>query len=233
MNNFAYRQYNLAIYIMFQISFFTFVDLTQIRRLETLERRIERLSHAERDSIPIHYPLIRSGIKRYCFTGFDPDVLDALRKRVADYVPVTKFEQNEKENCLMAISLAQSMLIPSFPNVSFEKGETIDLQLGGIILHVVTEARLSWTDAKGVLHIGAIKSKIKKSNYSRESAEMAACLLAKAMMVKHPEAIVDPHLCLCYDVFRQRIASASNLSKNLEEAIRIAEKIASREDLAA
>ena len=216
-----------------KFSLFSFVDFTQVRRRETLERRIERLLHWERDSIPIHYPLIRHGIKRYCFTGFNPDVLNVLLTHVTEYVPTSKFEQDEKANCLLAVGLAQSMTRPVFPNVSFEKGETIDLHLGGIIIHAVTDATLSWTDVDGVKHVGAIKAKIKKGNYPREYAEMAASLLAKALMSRHPDDIVEPQLCLCYDVFRQRLVPAHNLSRNLERARRIAEMIASRGDLAA
>ena len=218
---------------MFKASVFAFVDLTQVRRKETLERRIERLLHGERDSIPIHYPLIRPGIKRFCFTGFDPDVLDALHMRVTEYVPTSKFEQDEKANCLLAVGLARSMPRPAFPDVTFEKGETIDLHLAGIIIHVVTDATLLWTDVDGVKHLGAIKVKLRKGNYPREAAEVAACLLAKAMMDRHPDAVVDPQLCLCYDVFRQRLVPARELSQNLIGARRIAEMIASREDLAA
>lgn len=216
-----------------QFSLFSFVDLTQVRRRETLERRIERLLHGERDSIPIHYPLIRYGIKRYCFTGFNPDVLNVLLAHVTEYVPTSKFEQDEKANCLLAVGLAQSMTRPVFPNVTFEKGETINLHIGGIIIHVVTDASLLWTDADGVKHVGAIKAKIKKGNYPRDFAEMAASLLAKALMSRHPDAVVEPQLCLCYDVFRQRLVPAHNLSRNLEWARRIAEMIASRGDLAA
>ena len=218
---------------MVKIPLLSFADLAQVRRSETLERKIERILHGERDSIPIHYPLIRYGIKRYCFTGFHPDVLDALQTRVADYVPTTEFERGEKTNCLMAIGLALSMPRPAFPNIIFDRGETIDLNIGGIILHVVTDATLSWTDVDGVVHVGAIKTKIKKGNYSRESAEMVACLLEEAMRVMHPDAVVDPQLCLCYDVFRQRLVPAFNLSQNLERAQRVAEMIASRGDLAA
>ena len=215
------------------LSFFSFVDLTQIRSRESLSRRIDKLIHGDSDSIPIHYYLIRSGIKRFCFTGFDPDVLVNLFMRVSEYVPTTKFEQDEKTNCLLAIRLAQTMPGPVLPDVRFDKGETIDLDLLGVHLHVVTDATLSWIDVDGVKHIGAIKVKIRKSNYTRECAQMSACLLAKALMAKHPDAFIDPTLCFCYDVFRQRLVPASNMSRNLEVAREIAEMIASHGDLAA
>lgn len=218
---------------MLNVSLFSFVDLIRFRSRESLERGIGRLMKADEGSIPIRYYLIRSGIKQFCFTGFAPDVLPALLTRVMEYVPKTKFQQDEKANCMMAVGLAQSMPMPTFPGVSFEEGEAIDLNLGGITLHVVTDATLTWIDANDVKHVGAIKSKIKKRIFPRESAEMAASLLAKAMMEKHPDAIVDPHLCLCYDVFRQRLVPANNLSRNLEDALKIAEMIASRGGLAA
>ena len=218
---------------MSPLSFFAFVDLTQVRKRESLIRRIEKLLHGDRESIPIHYYLIRPGIKRFCFTGFDPDVLVDLYTRVSEYVPTTKFEQDEKTNCLLAIRLAQFMPRPALPDVHFDKGETIDLDLLGVHLHVVTDATLSWTDGDGVKHIGAIKTKIRKSNYTRECAQMSACLLAKALSAKYSDAIIDPTLCFCYDVFRQRLVPASNMSRNLEVAQEIAEMIASHGDLAA
>ena len=218
---------------MSPLSFFAFVDLTQVRRRESLIRRIEKLLRGDQESIPIHYYLIRSGIKRFCFTGFDPDVLVDLYTRVSEYVPTTKFEQDEKTNCLLAIRLAQSMPRPALPDVRFDKGETIDLDLLGVHLHVVTDATLSWTDVDGVKHIGAIKTKIRKSNYTRECAQMSACLLAKALLARYPDAFIDPTLCFCYDVFRQRLVPASNMSQNLEVAQEIAEMIASHGDLAA
>lgn len=218
---------------MFNLTLFSFADLTQVRSLESLNRRIDRLLHEERDSIPIHYYLIRPGIKRFCFTGFNPDVLESLQKRVSEYVPTTKFEMDEKANCLMAVELAKSMIRPVFPDVHFEKGETIDLVLAGTHIHVVTDATLSWTDEKGVKHVGAIKTKIRKSVYTRETAQMVACLVAKSLLEQHADAVVDPTLCLCYDVFRQRLVPAGNLSRNLEVALEVAEMIAARGDLAA
>jgi hypothetical protein len=221
------------VFFMFKISLFDFVTLTQVRREETLERRIERLLGGDAESPPIRYSLIRKRIAEYCFTGFNPEVLDALQKRVEDYVPTTKFQRDEKANCQMAIRLAQTMLRPVFPGISFERGETIDLHLGGVVIHVVTDAVLSWTDSDGVKHVGAIKSKIRKSDYPREYAEMAACLLVKAMRAKHPDAVVNPQRCFCFDVFRQRLVPANNLERNLDDALRVAEMFSPRGDIAA
>ena len=123
--------------------------------------------------------------------------------------------------------------MPSFLGITFSPGEKVDLSVGGIPINVVTDATLSRLDANGVEHIGTIKTKFKKGNYPRESAEMAACLLAKAMEAAHPTAIVDPLLCLCFDPFRQRFVSAKERDRHLARAEEIAKMIASRGDLAA
>ena len=81
--------------------------------------------------------------------------------------------------------------------------------------------------------MGAIKVKVKKGQFPREASEMTACLVAQALKAKHPDVIVDPLHCFCFDVFRQRLILASNMSRNLEVAKEIAEIIASMGDRAA
>ena len=218
---------------MFKTNIYSFVDLTRIHKHEALERRIDRLLRGDGRPFPPHYSLIRNGISKFCFTGFDPDVLDDMYEHVITSVTTSEFTKKDKPNCLLAIELMRTLPVPAFTGVSFEKGEKIDLPIGGIVLHVVTDATLLRVDSNGIKHYGAIKAKIKKGNYPREYAEMAACLIAKALRIKYPDAIIDPMLCLCLDVFRQRLVPASNLSRNLEEALRVAEMISSKGDLAA
>lgn len=218
---------------MNNLTFFSFVDLTQVRKQEILERRIERLLHGEEESPPFHYSLIRPGIRKFCFTGFDPDVLDALFVRVSTHIAIGKYAKNDKANCLLAIGLLKTMLISIPPGISFAKGETMDLPLGGIVLHIATDAILTWVDASGTKHIGAVKAKIRKGNFPRESVEMAASLIAEALKAKYPDAIIDSRMCFCLDVFRQRLVPAVNMSRNLDDAFRVAELISSRKNLAA
>ena len=219
--------------IMYKLNIYSFVDLMRIRKREALERSIDRLLRGDGSPFPPHYSLIRSGTSKFCFTGFNSDVLDDMREHVLTSVTTSEFTKMDKPNCILAIELMRTMPAPAFSGVSFEKGEKIDLPIGGIVLHVVTDATLSWVDSNGIRHYGAIKAKIKKGNYPRESAEMASCLIAKALKEKHPDAIIDPMSCLCFDVFRQRLVPASNLSRNFEEALQIAAIISSKDDLAA
>ena len=230
---FASLQYNLEFFIMVQIPFYSFVGLTQTKTKETLDRKIDMILRRGEIPFPPHYALIRSGISRFCSTGFNPDVLDDMHEHVITSVTTSEFTMKDKPNCLLAIELMRSMPIPILKGGSFEKGERIDLPICGICLRVVTDATLSWVDANGNRHIGAIKAKVKKGVFSRESSEMTACLVAEALKVKYPDAIVDPLHCYCFDVFRQRLIPASNMSRNLEVANEIAEMIASRGDLAA
>lgn len=216
-----------------QIPFFTFVDLTQVRRRETLDRRIGRFLLEDENPFPPHYALIRKGISQFCSTGFDPVILDDMHEHVITSVTTSEFTKKDKPNCLLAIELMRSMPIPDFKGISFEKGEKIDLPFGGIVIRVATDATLSWVDANGNRYMGAIKAKVKKGLFPREASEMTACLVAQALKAKHPDTIVDPLLCYCFDVFRQKLIPASNMLRNLEVAKEIAEIIASMGDLAA
>lgn len=98
---------------------------------------------------------------------------------------------------------------------------------------VLMLTRRTWVDANGNRYMGAIKAKVKKGLFPREASEMTACLVAQALKAKHPDTIVDPLLCYCFDVFRQKLIPASNMLRNLEVAKEIAEIIASMGDLAA
>ena len=218
---------------MLKIPLFGFVTLTRVRKKETLDRVIERLLSWDGNHFPPHYALIRKGISRFCSTGFNPDVLDDMREHVLTSVTTSEFTMKDKPNCFLAIELMRSMPIPVFKGITFEKGEKIDLSFGGVVLSVVTDATLSWVDSNGHRNVGAIKAKVKKGAFPRESAEMAACLIAQALKAKYPDAIVDPIHCYCFDVFRQRLIPAGNMSRNLELALKIAEMIASKGDLAA
>lgn len=218
---------------MRNFSLFPFVDLTRFRSRESLERGLERLLSEDGGSPPIHYALIRPGVKKYISRGFDQVVLDELHARVSAYEPYSSFTENEKTNSLLAIELMRSMEVPHVKGISFERGVTIVLPFGGIILRIALDAVLIWVDDNGIKHVGSIKAKIKKGTFLRESGEMAACLIAVALKFQYPDAVVDPHLCYCYDLFRQRLIPALNMRANLDLAMRVAEWIASIGDLAA
>lgn len=220
---------------MVQITVFQFADLARHRRPETLERKIEQILSAKEDSFPsyLHYRLIRDWVKNYFSHAMDASILEDAVVYLKNFSSPSKFMGRTVPNCLLAIKLIQEMKMPSFSGITFSEGEKIDLVVCGIHVHVVTDATLSWLDTDGVEHIGTIKTKFKKGNFPRESAEMAACLLFKAMDVAHPKAIVDPYLCLCFDPFRQQFVPALNMDRNMARAEEIARMIASRGDLAA
>ena len=217
---------------MLKLSIFTFVDLTQVRSQESLNRKIDRLFNGDGNPFPPHYSLIRKGISQFCFPGFSPDILDNMHEHVMTSTTSSEFTIMDKSNCLLAIELMRTMPVPVLKGITFEKGEKITLPIGGIVLQVVTDATLSWVDTYGNRHLGAIKAKVKKGNFPRELSEMTSCLIAQAMKTKHPDAIIDPIHCYCLDVFRQRFVPANNLLHNLGLALEIAERIASRGDLA-
>jgi hypothetical protein len=220
---------------MHPVTLFQFTDLSRYRQSETLERKIGQILSTEEDSFPsfLHYRLIRDRIKTYLSRAMDASVLEETVDYLTNIRSSSPFMRSTVPNCLLAIQRIQEMRMPSFSGITFSPGEKVDLAIGGIIVHIVTDATLSWLDANGAQHIGTIKTKLKKGNYPRESAEMSACLLDRAMHVAHPEAIIDPMHCLCFDPFRQRFVSAVNMDRHMERAEEIARMIASRGDLAA
>ena len=220
---------------MSRCTVFQLADLARCRQPETLERKIEQILSPKEDSFPsyLHYRLIRDRVKIYLSHAMDASVLEAAVDYLMSFSSPSKFMLSTVPNCLLAIQLIQEMKMPSFAGITFSPGEKVDLSVGGIHVNVVTDATLSRLDANGVEHIGTIKTKFKKGNFPRESAEMAACLLAKAMEAAHPTAIVDPLLCLCFDPFRQRFVPAMNMDRHIARAEEIARMIASRGDLAA
>lgn len=220
---------------MLYLSVFQLADLARLRQPETLERKIEQILSAKEDSFPsyLHYRLIRDWVKNYLSHAMDASILEDAVVYLESFSSPSEFMRGTVPNCLLAIQLIQKMKMPSFVGITFSAGEKIDLVVGGIHVHVVTDATLSWLDADGVEHIGTIKTKFKKGNFPRESGEMAACLLFKAVKEAHPDAIVDPLLCLCFDPFRQRFIPAMNMDRNMARAEEIARMIASRGDLAA
>ena len=219
---------------MFQFTLFQFADLATVRRRETLERKIEKVLSAKEDSFPsfLHYCLIRDRVKAYLSCGLDASILEAALAYLASYSSPNAFMRRTVANCQLAIQQIQGMQMPSFAGITFSPGESVELPIGGILVKVTTEATLSKVDANGIEHIGTVKTKLKKGYYPHESAEMAACLLAKAMVVAHPDAIVDPLFCLCFDPFRQQFVPALNMDRNMARAEEIARMIASRGDLA-
>ena len=220
---------------MLYFTVFQFADLAKHRRPEMLERKIEQILSAKEDSFPsyLHYRLIRDWVKNYLSHAMDASILEDAVVYLESFSSPSEFMRRTVPNCLLAIQHIQEMKMPPFAGITFSAGEKIDLLVGGVHVHVVTDATLSWLDADGIEHVGTIKTKFKKGNFPRESAEMAACLLVKAEEVAHPKAIIDPLLCLCFDPFRQRFVPAMNMDRNMARAEEIARMIASRGDLAA
>lgn len=83
-----------------------------------------------------------------------------------------------------------------------------------------------WKDPQGRYHVGAIKTKLKKSAFKEEEATMIACLIKNYLQTLFPEYIVEDKYCICYDAFRSKMYSVKNYTLNLIKASSIAQRIA-------
>ena len=66
-----------------------------------------------------------------------------------------------------------------------------------------------------------------------EDAEMAACLMYKALQQQYPDAIVERNLCLCFNPFTKRMVGANNIDLNYAKALAIARLLSGTGDVAA
>ena len=205
------------------ISLFSFVDLISIRSEESRKRRYQKLMQDELDPTFTPYKHIRPGISKFLRDGFDMSVIeDTLVRNVLAWNPETKRAKAEKDNSLLALRNILSMLFPSLPGVRFEHRSSYIFMFAGLPLKVSYDVFLSFRDKDGKYHLGAIKTKLKKDGFMTEDAEMAACLMYKALQQQFPNAIIERNLCLCFTPFTKRMIAANNVESNYAKALAIA-----------
>lgn len=216
------------------ISLFSFVDLTSVRSDDSRKRQYQKLMLEELDPTFTPYKRIRPGISKFLRDGFDMAVIEyTLEHNVLPWNPETKRAKAEKENSLLALRNILSMPFPSLPGVRFEHRPSYIFKIGGLSLKVSYDAFLSFRDKDGKNHLGAIKAKIKKDGFMHEDAEMAACLMYKALQQQYPDAIVERNLCLCFNPFTKRMVGANNIDLNYAKALAIARLLSGTGDVAA
>lgn len=219
---------------MKDISLFSFVDLLSIRSEDSRKRRYQKLMLDELDPTFTPYKHIRPGISKFLKEGFDMSVIeDTLEHNVLPWNPETKRAKAEKENSVLALRNILSMLFPSLPGVRFEHRPSYIFKLGGLLIKVSYDAFLSFSDKDGKYHLGAIKAKLKKDGFMTEDAEMAACVMYKALQQQFPDAIIERNLCLCFNPFTKRMIAANNVETNYAKALAVARLLSGMGDVAA
>lgn len=179
------------------------------------------------------YKRIRPGICKFLRDGFDRSVIENTLNHVQMWNPDTKRAKAEKDNSLLALRNILSMPFPSYPGVRFEHRPSYIFKFAGFSLKVSYDAFLSFRDKDGKVHLGAIKTKLKKGGFTNEDAEMTACLLFKSLQQQFPEAIVERNLCLCFNPFTKRMIAANNIESNCAKAFAIALELLGTGDVAA
>lgn len=201
----------------------TFASLVNRKSEESLTKAIHTI--VEEHDAPFWYSRIRPGIRSFFAEGMNHSILESLVDKLASVVPMTTFQKNDCENSKQAVAKIMSMSFSGLEGKNLVRPAAKSIMFHGIELDVNPDALIIWMDADGKKHVGAIKSKLKKSVFRQEEAVMIACMLKRYLHTLFPDDIVEDSLCICYDVFRDRFYGPMNYTKNLALAADYAERI--------
>ena len=210
----------------------TFASLVNKKSENSLLNAIKRIVSSE-DSFVIWYNYIRRGVKKFFAMHCDYGVLDGLMDNLSKVTPETTFERNNCENSRLAVRQIRGMSYDLFDDKNMFAPAEKTIPFDGVELNINPDAIITWQDDKGKTHVGAIKTKLKKSLFRAEEGTMMACLLQYYLTVVYPEYIVEPDYCICFDAFRRKFYTSKNYDINLSTASLIARKIAAMGDVAA
>lgn len=201
----------------------TFASLVNRKSEESLAKAIHTI--VEEHDAPFWYSRIRPGVRRFFGEGMDYRILEALLDKLAGVVPESTFQKNDCENSKQAVAKIMNMSFSRFDGKNLVRPAVKSIIFHGIELDVNPDALIIWIDTDGTKHVGAIKSKLKKSSFRQDEAIMIACMLKRYLHTLFPDDVVEDSLCMCYDVFRDRFYGPMNYSKNLVLAADFAERI--------
>lgn len=201
----------------------TFASLVNRKSEESLLKAIHTI--VEEHDAPFWYSRIRPGVRRFFAEGLNRRILESLVDKLTSVVPASSFQKNDCENSKQAVAKIMNMSFSGLAGKNLVRTTAKSIMFHGIELDVNPDALIVWVDAEGKTHVGAIKSKLKKSAFRQEEAVMIACMLKRYLHTLFPDDIVEDSLCICYDVFRDRFYGPMNYSKNLALAADFAERI--------
>ena len=209
----------------------SFASLINKRSESSLDNAIGSL--IEGQDAPFWYSRIRPGVRLFFVENLNYDILDSLLVKLEQFVPKTKFQSLDCENSRQVVLLMETMNFDRLKGKTFIKPAAKSVPFYGIELEVNPDAIIMWKDAHGMFHVGAIKTKLKKSSFKKEEATMIACMIKYFLETLFPEYVVEDDYCICYDAFRSKTYSASNYTKNLIAASALAQRIAMMAPVAA
>ena len=187
----------------------------------------------EGQDAPYWYSRIRPGVRSFFVENLNYEILDSLLVKLDQFVPITKFQRLDCENSRQVVLLMKAMNFDHLIGKTFIKPAAKSVPFYGIELEVNPDAIIMWKDAHGMFHVGAIKTKLKKSSFKKEEATMIACMIKYYLETLFPDYVVEDDYCICYDAFRSKTYSASNYTKNLIVASALARRIAMMAPVAA
>ena len=211
----------------------SFAPLTN-KKGEGLLRAIEKTVKVKNDDNKIFwYPRIRPKVKSFFVEHCNYDILIDLSVKLLDAIPQTRHQIIDMENSKLAVKQIKDMSFEMFDGKDMAAPTEKSIAFHGIELNINPDAIITWQDNDGKTHVGAIKTKLKKTAFRPDEGTMIACLIQYYLSVLYPDYIVEPDYCICFDAFRRKFFTSKNYDINISTAVSIAEKIAAMGDVAA
>lgn len=208
-----------------------FASLISKRSESSLVNAIGRM--VENNDAPFWYSRIRPGVRSFFVENINYGILDSLLTRLDEVVPQTDFQRRDCDNSKLAVRLMQAMSFDLLKGKTMLKPAAKSIPFYGIELDVNPDAIITWKDQQVRYHVGAIKTKLKKTALREEEATMIACMIKYYLQTMFPEYIVEEQYCICYDAFRGKMYSVKNYTQNLIKASAIAQRISLQAPVAA
>ena len=208
-----------------------FASLINSRSESSLNSSIHRI--IENHDAPFWYSRIRPGVRSFFAESINFGILDSLLIKLDEVLPQTDFQRKDCENSKLAVRLMQTMSFELLKGKTMLKPAAKSIPFYGIELDVNSDAIIMWKDQQGRYHVGAIKTKLKKTAFREEEATMTACMIKHYLQTLFPKYVVEDEYCICYDAFRSKMYSVKSYTQNLIKASAIAQRIALQAPLAA
>ena len=202
----------------------SFASLLSKRSENSLNNAINGLFKEQ--NAPFWYSRIRQGVRSFFVENLNYAKLDDLLVKLEGVAPESRFQKNDCENSKQAVRLIQSKSFDLLAGKDMLKPAVKSVSFYGIELDVNPDAIIVWKDREGMFHVGAIKTKLRKSAFRQEEASMIACMLRFYLETLFPDYIVEDEFCICYDAFRSRLYSVRDYTRNLILASGLAQRIA-------
>jgi len=209
--------------IMKKIYLNTFASLVGIKKEGSLIKAMIRM--VESSDVPFRYSRIRPSVRSFFIEGCDSSVLSDKLAELETVVVSSDFKKNDLANSKLALKMILETSFRSLEGKKMCRPEIKSYTFYGIQMAVNPDAIIKWKGEDGKVHVGAIKTKLKKSSFRKDEAVMIACILKHYLYTLYPDCVVEESCCFCFDAFRRRMYSPENYLQNIVRAAGIARKL--------